>query len=36
VYDANNAKLIPPSVRARLEQLRQEIIAGRIVVPSTR
>jgi basic membrane protein A len=36
IYDANNQKLIPPDVRARLEQLRQEIVAGRIVVPSTR
>jgi basic membrane protein A len=36
VYDANNEKLIPPDVRARLEALKQDIIAGRIVVPSTR
>ena len=36
IYDRNNQKLIPADVRARLEQLRQEIIAGRIVVPSTR
>ena len=36
VYDQNNGKLIPPGVRARLEALKQEIIAGRIVVPSTR
>jgi basic membrane protein A len=36
VYDANNEKLIPPDVRAKLEQLKQEIIAGRIKVPSTR
>jgi basic membrane protein A and related proteins len=36
VYDANNEKLIPDSVRARLELLRQDIIAGRIHVPSTR
>jgi basic membrane protein A len=36
VYDANNAKLIPPDVRAKLESLKQEIIAGRIKVPSTR
>jgi basic membrane protein A and related proteins len=35
VYDANNAKLIPDSVRARLEQLKQRIIEGKIVVPST-
>ena len=36
VYDANNEKLIPAAVRARLEVLKQDIIAGRIVVPSTR
>ncbi|HEY2025884.1 MAG TPA: BMP family ABC transporter substrate-binding protein [Gemmatimonadaceae bacterium] len=36
VYDANNAKLIPPDVRAKVETLRQDIIAGRIQVPSTR
>jgi basic membrane protein A len=36
VYDANNEKLIPADVRAKLEKLKQEIIAGRIKVPSTR
>ena len=36
VYDAENEKLIPAAVRARLESLKQDIIAGRIVVPSTR
>ena len=36
VYDANNATLIPDSVRTRLEQLKQQIIEGKIVVPSTR
>jgi len=36
VYDANNRALIPDSVRTTLERLRQEIIAGRITVPSTR
>lgn len=36
VYDANNRALIPDSVRTRVEALRQEIIAGRIRVPSTR
>jgi basic membrane protein A and related proteins len=36
VYDRNNEKLIPSEVRAELEHLRQEIVAGRIVVPSTR
>jgi basic membrane protein A len=36
VYDRNNEKMIPPDVRAKVEALRQEIIAGRIRVPSTR
>jgi basic membrane protein A and related proteins len=36
IYDKNNQKLIPPDVHARLEQLRQDIIAGRLVVPSTK
>ena len=36
VYDANNETLIPDSVRTRLEQLKQRIIEGKIVVPSTR
>ena len=36
VYDEHNRALIPDSVRARVESLRQEIIAGRIKVPSTR
>jgi basic membrane protein A len=36
VYDANNEKLIPADVRARLESLKQDIISGRIKVPSTR
>ncbi len=36
VYDANNAKLIPPDARAKLEKLKEDIIAGRIIVPSTR
>jgi len=36
IYDANNQALIPDSVHARVEALRQEIIAGRIVVPSTK
>ena len=35
VYDDNNRSLIPPAVIARVEQLKQEIIAGRIKVPST-
>jgi len=36
VYDANNAQLIPADVRARLEALKGDIIAGKIQVPSTR
>jgi basic membrane protein A len=36
VYDDNNAALIPADVRARLDALSAEIIAGRITVPSTR
>lgn len=36
VYDDNNRALIPDSVRARVEALRQEIIDGRITVPSSR
>jgi basic membrane protein A len=36
VYDAHNKALIPDSVHAKLEELKAEIIAGKIVVPSTR
>jgi len=36
VYDTNNRALIPDSVRARLEALKADIIAGRISVPATR
>src|SRR5574338_1461089 len=36
VYDTNNKALIPDSVHARVEALRQQIIAGRIHVPDTR
>jgi basic membrane protein A len=36
VYDEHNRALIPDAVRARIEALRQDIIAGRITVPSTR
>ncbi len=36
VFDKNNDKLIPSDVRARVEALKKEIIAGRIVVPSTK
>jgi basic membrane protein A len=35
VYDENNRSLIPEAVRARVEQLRQDVIAGRIKVPNT-
>ncbi len=34
VYDVQNRALIPPAVRARVEQLKADIIAGRIRVPS--
>jgi basic membrane protein A and related proteins len=34
VYDANNRGLIPDSVVARVEALKREVIAGRIVVPT--
>ena len=36
VYDDRNKALIPDAVHTRVEQLKQEIIAGRIKVPSTR
>ncbi len=36
VYDERNKALIPDSVRTRVEQLKQEIIDGKIKVPSTR
>src|SRR5215510_5742434 len=36
IYDANNRALIADSVRARVEQLKADIIAGKIQVPSTR
>ena len=36
VYDDHNKALIPDSVRARLEALKADIVAGRIVVPSSR
>jgi basic membrane protein A len=36
VYDDRNKNLIPDAVHERVEQLKQEIIAGRIKVPSTR
>lgn len=36
VYDEHNRALIPDNVRARLEELKAQIIAGKIVVPSVR
>jgi len=36
VYDEHNRALIPDSIRQRVELLKADIIAGRIVVPSTR
>ena len=36
VYDVNNRGLIPESIRARVEALRDEVIAGKIRVPATR
>ncbi len=36
IYDEHNKALIPDSVRARLDQLTNDIISGKIVVPSTR
>jgi basic membrane protein A len=36
VYDEHNRALIPDSVRARVEQLKADIVAGKIPVPSTR
>src|SRR3569832_1322423 len=36
VYDKNNERLIPPEVRAKVESLKTEIVAGRIKVPSTK
>ena len=36
VYDDNNRALIPEAAYRRVEQLKAEIIAGRIKVPSTR
>lgn len=36
VYDRRNEPLIPPAIRTRVEQLRRDIIEGRINVPSTR
>jgi basic membrane protein A len=36
VYDEHNRALIPDNVRARVEQLKADIVAGRIQVPSER
>jgi basic membrane protein A len=36
VYDAQNRALIPDTVRAKVESLSAEIVAGRINVPSTK
>ncbi len=36
VYNENNRALIPDAARLRVEQLKADIIAGRIKVPSTR
>jgi len=36
VYDEHNRALIPPAVQARVEQLKADIVAGRIQVPSER
>ena len=36
VYDEHNRALIPDSVRTKLEQIKSDIIAGKIKVPSTR
>ena len=36
VYDAHNRNLIPDSVRARVERIKADIIAGTIVVPDAR
>jgi basic membrane protein A len=35
VYDDHNRKLIPESVVARVEALKKDVIAGRIVVPTS-
>jgi basic membrane lipoprotein Med (substrate-binding protein (PBP1-ABC) superfamily) len=36
VYDEHNQHMIPAAARARVEALRDSIIAGHITVPSTR
>jgi basic membrane protein A len=34
VYDANNRALVPDPVKAKVDALKAEIVAGRIVVPT--
>ena len=34
VHDGSHAAGIPDAVKARVEELRQDIVAGRVVVPS--
>jgi basic membrane protein A len=34
VYDANNKALIPDAIKARVDSLQAQIVAGRIVVPT--
>ena len=36
VYDEHNRALIPDAVRARVDDLKAQIVAGRIAVPSSR
>ena len=36
IYDERNRSLIPDSARTQIEALKDEIIAGRIIVPTTR
>jgi basic membrane protein A len=36
IYDANNKAMIPAGVKAKLDSLRADIIAGKITVPSSR
>ncbi len=36
IYDEHNRALIPDAVRARVEALKADIVAGRIAVPSSR
>jgi len=36
VYDAHNRALIPDAVRARVEAIKADVIAGRITVPASR